>query len=111
MSDMSYNTEQLRQGGRISRQAGDRADAAGNAVSGAPVSAGPFGDVSPAGSLASVLSQAQQHHASGAQTAAANRNVAGQRADVTAAAGDDLVVVTAAAAQSGTAQSVATGMV
>ena len=110
MSDMSYNTDQLREGGRISRQAGERADAAGSTVSGAPVAAGPFGNVSPAGSLASVLSQAQDHHARGAQTAAVNRNVAGQRADTTAAAGDDLVVVTTAAAQSGTAQSVAGGM-
>jgi hypothetical protein len=110
MSDMSYNTEQLRQGGRISRQASDKADEAGAAVSGAPVSAGPFGNVGPAGSMASVLTQAQQHHAQSAQTAAANQDVAGERADTTAAAGDDLVVVTTAAANSGTARSVATGM-
>jgi hypothetical protein len=57
-----------------------------------------------------VLSEAQQHHARGAQTAAVNRDVAGQRADTTAAAGDDLTAVTTAAAQSGTAQNVANGM-
>jgi hypothetical protein len=111
MSDMRYNTEVLRHGGRISREASDMADTAGTTVSGAPVSAGPFGNVSPAGSLAGVLSQAQQHHAQGAQTASTNRDTAGDRADVTAAAGDDLVVVTTAAANSGAAQSVATGMV
>lgn len=111
MSDMRYNTEELRQGGRISRQASDMADNAGTTVSGAPVSAGPFGNVSPAGSLAGVLSQAQQHHAQGARTASTNRDVAGDRADVTAGAGDDLVVVTTSVAYSGTSQSVASGMV
>jgi hypothetical protein len=99
MPDMSYNTDQLREGGRTSRLAGDRAEAAASTVSGAPVAAGPFGNVSPAGPLASVLSQAQQHHTQGAHTAAANRNAAGQRADITAEAGDDLVLVTTAAAR------------
>jgi hypothetical protein len=110
MADMRYNSDQLREGGRISRQASDEADSAGTAVSGAPVAAGPFGDVSPAASLAGALAQAQQQHARGAQTAAANRDVAGQRADTTASAGDDLTAVTTAAAQSGTARSVADGM-
>jgi hypothetical protein len=111
MSDMAYNTEVLRQGGRISRQASDMADSAGNTVSGASVSAGPFGNVAPAGSLAGALTQAQQHHAQGARTAATNRDVAGDRADVTAQAGDDLVVTTTVIANSGTSQSVAAGMV
>jgi hypothetical protein len=110
MSDMRYNSEVLRQGGRISRQASDMADTAGTTVNAAPVSASPFGNVSPAGSLAGVLTQAQQNHHKGAMTAATNRNTAGDRADVTATAGDDLVVVTTAAANSGVAQNVATGM-
>jgi hypothetical protein len=110
MSDMRYDTDQLRDGGRTSRQASDQAQSAGNTISSAQVSAGPFGNVSPAGSLAGVLSQAQQHHARGAQTAAANRDVAGQRADVTAAAGDDLTAVTTTVARSGMARDVANGM-
>jgi hypothetical protein len=110
MSDMRYNTEQLRQGGRVSRQASDMADTASNTVAGASVSAGPFGNVTPAGSLAGVLTQAQQHHAQGARTASVNRDVAGTRADTTAQAGDDLVVVTTSAANSGAARQVATGM-
>jgi hypothetical protein len=105
MPDIRYNTDHLRQGGRISRQASDEADSAGTAVSGAPVAAGPFGNVSSAASLASVLAQAQQNHAKGAHTAAVNRDVAGQRADTTAAAGDELTAVTTVVAQSGTAQS------
>jgi len=47
----------------------------------------------------------------GARTAATNRNTAGDRADVTADAGDDLVVSTTAIANTGTSQSVAAGMV
>jgi hypothetical protein len=111
MSDMRYNTEVLRQGGRVSRQASDMADTAGTTVNSAAVSAGPFGNVGPASSLAGVLTQAQQHHAQGAQTAAANRNVAGDRADTTAELGDEHVVVTTAVANSGVSQNVATGMV
>jgi hypothetical protein len=110
MSDMRYNTEVLRQGGRVSRQASDMADTAGNTVSSAAVSAGPFGNVAPAGSLAGALTVAQQHHAKGAQTASANRDVAGDRADSTAELGDNHVVVTTAIANSGVSQNVATGM-
>ncbi|WP_433062469.1 hypothetical protein [Dactylosporangium sp. CS-033363] len=107
---MAYDTEQLRQGGKISRQASDQADQAGTTVNGTLVSAGAFGDVGPAGSLANVLDQAKAEHAKGAQGAAVNTDVSGQRADVTADAGDQLVQVTTVAAKSGVSQQVVDGM-
>jgi hypothetical protein len=110
VADMQYDTEQLRQGGRISRQASDQADTAGATVNGTVVSGSAFGDVSPAGALANVLDQAKAHHAKGAQTAMVNTDVSGQRADTTATAGDELVVVTTAAATSGVSKQVADGM-
>ncbi|MFI5913173.1 hypothetical protein [Dactylosporangium sp. NPDC051541] len=111
MADMQYDTEQLRQGGRISRQASQTAETAGQTVNGTLVSAGAFGDVGPAGALANVLDQAKAEHAKGATTASVNTDVSGQRADVTADAGDTLTQVTTVAAQNGVSQSVADGMV
>ena len=110
MPDMRYDSDQLREGGRHHREASDAADSAGQAVNSAQVSGGAFGNVAPAGSLAGALSQAQQAHAKGAQTAATNREVAGQRADTAAEAGDDLTAVTTSIANSGTARDVADGM-
>ncbi|MFB9239667.1 hypothetical protein ACFFWC_29750 [Plantactinospora siamensis] len=110
MADMRYDTDQLRQGGRISRQASDQAGTAGTIVTGTLVSARAFGDVGPAGALANVLEQAKADHAKGAQTAAGNTDVSGQRADTTANAGDDLTRTTTVAAQSGVSRQVADGM-
>lgn len=110
MTDMKYDTSTLRDGSRQNRQASDAADQAAAAVRKSPVAAGPFGNVTPAGSLAGVLSQAQSDHAKGAEDAATNRDTKALRVDKTADAGDELVVVTTAAAQSGTARDVANGM-
>ncbi|WP_433088140.1 hypothetical protein ACQP1P_19665 [Dactylosporangium sp. CA-052675] len=110
MADMAYDTETLRQGGRVSRQASAQADTAGSTVHGTLVSAGAFGDVGPAGALANVLDQAKAEHAKGAQTASQNTEVHGQRADTTADAGDTLTRTTTVAAQTGVSRSVVDGM-
>lgn len=110
MPDMSYNTETLREGARGTRNAADAATDAGSTVAGTPVSAGPFGNVGPAGSLSGALGDAQQQHSRGANDAAANRDTKAVRIDRTAETGDELVVVTTTAANNGVSQGVADGM-
>ncbi|MCE7001604.1 DUF2563 family protein [Kibdelosporangium philippinense] len=91
---MKYDTGELRNGARRSRQSGDSAEEVSNKLRGASVSASPFGDVPIASSFAGALSQAQQDQAKGARSAGQGRDNKAARADSVANAGDDLTVTT-----------------
>lgn len=110
MPDMTYDSGDLRDGAAHDRQSSDAADSAARKLGGAAVTTYPFGNVPTAGSFVSALSQAQQHHVAGAQSASTARDSEGQRADTTADIGDELTTTTTAVANQGTVRSVAEGM-
>ncbi|RZS43094.1 hypothetical protein EV193_10270 [Herbihabitans rhizosphaerae] len=110
MSDMKYNTDQLRDSARSDRQASDAADAAGRGLGGASIGAGIFGDIDGGGGLAGALGSAQSDHVRAARAAATKADNQAGGTDQTAAAGDHLTAATTRIANQGTVNRVADGM-
>ncbi|SMD07204.1 hypothetical protein [Kibdelosporangium aridum] len=110
MSDMKYNTGELRDGARRSKQSADSAEEASNKLRGAQVSASPFGDVPIAASFAGALTQAQQDQAKGARSAGQGRDNKAARADAVANAGDDLTASTTQVANQAVVNDIANRM-
>src|SRR5205823_8452265 len=111
MSDMQYNTDELRTGAKHADAASESADEAASTLRGSKGGGSPFGDVSGADALHGAVGTAQQHHAVNAQTTSENLGTAAVRAGGAADLGDDNTAeTTQLAPRSGPASSVAKGM-
>jgi crotonobetainyl-CoA:carnitine CoA-transferase CaiB-like acyl-CoA transferase len=96
MSDMQYETGQLRGGGRVDRESAQSARTTEQALRSASISA--FGDVGNAARIAGQAVITQEAQAGGA--AAAHRDDQGGRSDSAASQGDSLAGDTTAIARS-----------
>jgi hypothetical protein len=111
MSEMEYNTDELRTGGKHADAASESAENAKRDLQGAPAGGSPFGDVNGGDALHGAVGTAQQHHSMNAQTTGQNMDTAAVRARGTADLGDDNTAeTTQLAPRSEEAHSVAEGM-
>lgn len=110
MSEMQYNTDELRTGGKHADAASESADEAKRNLQGAQ-GGSPFGNVNGGDALHGAVGTAQQHHGVNAQTASQNMDAAAVRARGTADLGDDNTAeTTQLAPRSEEAHTVAEGM-
>jgi hypothetical protein len=100
MSDMQYETGQLRGGGRVDRESAESARTTEQALRSASISASAFGDVGNAARIAGQAVITQEAQAGGAAAAAAHRDDQGGRSDSAASQGDSLAGDTTAIARS-----------
>ena len=111
MSEMEYNTDDLRTGAKHADAASASADEATRSLQGAQSSGSPFGNVAGADALHGAVGTAQQHHSVNAHITSENLSTAAVRATGTASLGDDNTEETAQLApRSEQAHSVAEGM-
>jgi hypothetical protein len=100
MSDMQYETGQLRDGGRVDRESAESARTTEAALRSASISASAFGDVGNAARIAGQAVVTQGAQADGAGAAAAHREDQGGRSDSAATQGDGLTAGSTAIARS-----------
>lgn len=100
MSDMSYDTDGLREGARGDRRSADGAQRTESTLRSGSITAAAFGNVGNAAAFAGQTSNVQRTRADDARRAVEHREDQGRRAGSAATQGDGLVTETTSVAQS-----------